>query len=618
MYSYFGDTTLRSWPNRKTKGLAMLRMNVIAAGVLVTAQLGLAQGAGSDWAAARQAAAVWRAEHRIIDLHQHIDCTPQHLARAVKIMDAVGVGLAINLSGGTVTRPIEGQPSEFERNKKLADTLYPGRFLFYMNLDYQNWDQPDFPRQAVKQVEEGRRLGAAGFKEFKRLGLYLRDGAGNLLKVDDPKLDPMWKRLGELDMPVSIHVADPKAFWLPYNEKNERWKELGDHKNWWFGDTNKFMPWKELLESLNRVIARHPETTFVCVHFANNAEELDWVDASLGRYKNMMADLAARIPEIGRHDPDQVRQLFLKHQDRILFGTDFQVVFDNLKLILGSSGNEPPPADADAEVFFAKEWRWLETRDTNWAHMTPIQGDWTISSIGLPAPVLRKVYFDNARKLLARSLPLPVAKARHITCNFEPDGDLTKSIWQTATPVRLECQSADGAVQPELSTSVRLLWSADFLYLGYECPCMDLTVFGPPKAGGKRFALDKEGVSLWDRDVVEAFIGSDAQHSGRYAEFEVAPTNERLDLMVNLPDKDFQWESGFRSAIRVNLPAGEWSCEMRIPLKSLSSSPPRAGARWRLNLFRADRAHRAFLAWSPTLVATAHAPERFGVLEFVE
>jgi predicted TIM-barrel fold metal-dependent hydrolase len=116
----------------------------------------------------------------------------------------------------------------------------------------------------------------------------------------------------------------------------------------------------------------------------------------------MMADLAARIPELGRHDPAAVRRLFLKHQDRILFATDFQV-FN--RLILGSSGNEPPPTDADAEEFFAKEWRWLETNDREWPHMTPIQGDWNISSIGLPDSVLRKIYFDNANKILARSLP---------------------------------------------------------------------------------------------------------------------------------------------------------------------------------------------------------------------
>ena len=408
-------------------------------------------GASEPPLAARQQAAQWREEHRIIDLHQHIDLSTQHLARAVRIMDAVGIGVAVNLSGGTVTRGPGGAPSEFERNKKLADTLFPGRFVEYMNLDYSGWDQPDFPARAAAQIEEGHRLGAAGFKEFKRLGLYLRDGQGRLLRVDDPKLDPMWERCGQLHMPVSIHVADPKAFWLPYNETNERWKELKDHRSWWFGDTNKFPAWKDLLESLNRVVARHPNTTFVCVHFANNAEELDWVDESLSRYPNMMADLAARIPEIGRHDPDQVRRLFLKHQDRILFATDFQV-YD--RLILGSSGNEPPPTDADAEVFFAKEWRWLETDDRHWAHMTPIQGDWTISSIHLPAPVLRKLYFDNARKLLVRALPRPRLRARRISQDFEPTGALDNPVWQTAPPVRLDQASRDGTARPEMATAV--------------------------------------------------------------------------------------------------------------------------------------------------------------------
>jgi hypothetical protein len=110
----------------------------------------------------------WRAKHRIIDLHQHINCTTQHLARVVKILDAVGIGVAVNLSGGTVTPGKDGAPSEFEQNKKLADALFPGRFLQYMNLDYTDWDKPDFSQRAVKQIEGGYRLGAAGFKEFKR------------------------------------------------------------------------------------------------------------------------------------------------------------------------------------------------------------------------------------------------------------------------------------------------------------------------------------------------------------------------------------------------------------------------------------------------------------------
>jgi predicted TIM-barrel fold metal-dependent hydrolase len=569
-------------------------------------------------AATPNAADLWRAQHLIIDLHQHIDCTTQRLARAVKIMDAVGVGIGVNLTAGTVTPGTNGRPSEFEQNKHMADTLFPGRFLHYVNLDYTDWDRPDFPERAVKQIEEGHRLGAAGFKEWKRLGLYLHDGKGQLLKVDDPKLDPVWERCGELNMPVSIHVADPKAFWLPYDEKNERWKELKDHRSWWFGDTNKFSPWKDLLEALNRVIARHPKTTFVCVHFGNDAEELAWVDQSLSRYPNMMVDLAARIPEIGRHDPEQVRRLFIKHEDRILFATDFQSLD---RLILGSSGDEPPPSDADAEVFFAKEWRWLETADRNWPHMTPIQGDWTISSIHLPDSVLRKVYFDNARKLLARSLPVPVLQARRISQDFDLADCLGNPLWQTAPPVFIEQTSSDGDVRPNLSTKVRALWSTNYLYLAYECPFTELTVFGSSSPQSKRFDLTKEGVSLWDRDVVEAFIGTNPENPRRYAEFEVAPTNERLDLMItNLRDaeKDFSWNSRFESTVNVDKEQKVWSCEMRIPIESLSNVRPLLGTRWRLNLYRCDRANKAFLAFRPTLSDSFHTPQRFGVLEFEE
>jgi predicted TIM-barrel fold metal-dependent hydrolase len=573
------------------------------------------QATAQDNMAAQKMAAQWRTEHRLIDLHQHLDFTTQHLARAVRIMDAVGLGTVVNLGTGTVTPGPNGAPSEFERNKRLGDTLYPDRLLHYMTLDYRGWDQPDFGERAARQIEAGRRLGAAGLKEFKRLGLYLRDGAGKVIRVDDPKLDPVWRRCGELNMPVSIHVADPKAFWLPFDEQNERWKELKDHKSWWFGDTNKYPLWKDLLESLNRVMARHPATTFVCVHFGNNAEELDWVDASLSRYPNMMVDLAARIPEIGRHDPEQVRRLFLKHQDRIVFGTDFQV-FD--RLILGSSGNEPPPSDQDAEVFFSKHWRWLETTDRNWAHMTPIQGDWTISAVGLPAPVLRKIYFDNARRLLARSLPLPTVTAARLEKDFEPDGNLAKPAWEKAPPARIEYTPKDPQAVPELSTAARVLWSDEYLYLGYECPYTELTVFEPAQTGRKRYDMEKKGVSLWDRDVVEAFINADPQDLGHYAEFQVAPTNERLDLSLRLPERDFAWQSGFRSAVKVDPAARVWTCEMRIPLRSLSQIQPRAGTRWRMNLFRFDGAHQAYLTWSPTLSGSFHVPEKFGRLLFAE
>ena len=548
--------------------------------------------------------AQWRAEHRLIDLHMHIEPRPERFARAIKIMDAAGLGVGVNLSGSTTTS--EGdQRSEFERIKEMADRLFPGRFVHYMNLDYQGWDDPGFSEKAVRQIEEGKRLGAAGLKEYKRLGLVLKDGAGQLVKIDDPKLDPVWKRCGELGLPVSIHVGDPKAFWLPLNDRNERWTELKDHPNWWFGDPKRFPSREELLAALDRVIARHPQTTFVCVHFANNPEDLDWVERALDQRPNMMADLAARVPEIGRQPPDKVRSLFLKHQDRIFFGTDF-MVYD--KLILGSGGSGPPPTDEDGVEFYRKHWRWFETSDRQFEHMTPIQGDWKIDAINLPAEALRKIYFDNARRLLVRALPVPVVKARRVGADFDLSGNLNHAVWAQAPVARVEQTLRDGIARPDLATEVRLLWSDQYLYLGFRGPFTELNVFEPPRPEGDR-------VGLWERDVVEVFLGPDLARPDRYGEFEVAPTNERLDLMLEGGQGKFEWNSGFTSMTRADPATGIWTTEIRIPWKSLVASAPQAGARWRMNLYRHVSGQRAFLAWNPTGTSTAHTPGRFGILE---
>jgi hypothetical protein len=208
------------------------------------------------------------------------------------------------------------------------------------------------------------------------------------------------------------------------------------------------------------------------------------------------------------------------------------------------------------------------------------------------------------------TVPAPVMKAARIDRDFELDGDLTKSVWERAKPVRMERSARDGSARDDLSTMVRCLWSSQYLYFSYECPYIRLTVFKTPSP--------RQREDLWARDVVEAFIGPDLQKINHYAEFEVSPSNERLDLMIDLPEKDFRWDSEFQSAVKVDEKAKIWRAEFRIPLSALSQEKPKAGTRWRLNLFRNDRAGKVFLAWSPTLTGTAHTPERFGVLEFSE
>jgi Carbohydrate family 9 binding domain-like len=308
---------------------------------------------------------------------------------------------------------------------------------------------------------------------------------------------------------------------------------------------------------------------------------------------------------VGRHPPEKVRELFIKHQDRILFATDFMVYN---RFILGSAGDEERPTDLDAVTFYKKCWRFFETDDRDWAHMTPIQGDWRISSINLPAPVLRKIYFDNARKLLARSWPLPVMKATRISRDFEPDGKLTETEWSSAVPARIEYALADSTSWPNLSTSARALWTDEYLYLAYEAPYTQLTMAANPPA--------TERLGLWDDDVVELFLAADVENVNSYTEYEWAPNGERLDVKIDLPSKDFPWNSGMQSAVRVDEENKIWRVEARIPLQAINDTAPKVGTRWRANLYRNDAANKVFLAWNPTLTGTAHHPQKFGWLEF--
>jgi hypothetical protein len=240
------------------------------------------------------------------------------------------------------------------------------------------------------------------------LGYPAPDGE-NVLAVDDPGLDPLFEMAGKLDMPVSIHTGDPKAFWQPPDEKNERLEELRAHPDWSFY-AEPVPSWQALYRAFERRVARHPKTTFIGVHFGNDPEDPDNVGRMLDKYPNLYIDTAARVPEIGRHDATKMRQFFEKYQDRILFGTDLGVGPAQDDMMYGSNGADPPTAD-DERRFFQSTWRYFETKDRQFESPTPIQGKWKIDAIGLPEPVLRKLYFENAARILKWKPPVIAAAA---------------------------------------------------------------------------------------------------------------------------------------------------------------------------------------------------------------
>ena len=335
-------------------------------------------------------AAAWRRTIPIVDVHGHID--PDAIDKTLAAMDANFIARIVNLTAGE-------DAAEFAAAKKLFDAKGKGRFILYVNDVYTKHpiEDPSFGQKVGATIEEAVRLGAKGLKISKTLGLYWRDAQNKIIAIDDPRLEPMWSACARLHIPISIHSGDPKAFWLPVDAKNERYEELKDHPKWAFGG-GEFPPREAILGQLERVVASHPDVTFVGVHFGNDPEDVDHVAALLRKYRNYNVDIAARVPEIGRQDPGKLRALFVEFQDRILFGTDFMVFREGY--ILGAG----PVVHSEREVktFFDTHFRFLETNARQMEHPTPIQGRWKIDAIGLPREVLEKVYFKNAERMILK------------------------------------------------------------------------------------------------------------------------------------------------------------------------------------------------------------------------
>ncbi|MBN1774298.1 MAG: amidohydrolase family protein [Deltaproteobacteria bacterium] len=335
----------------------------------------------------------------VLDSHVHITPSMVGLATALQVFERSGVDRFVVKSAGAVGSPRYRATLALQR--VLGD-----RMRAFAVLDWDGIEDPAFGRKQLPNLERMRRDGIVGIKIFKNLGLGLRTADGKLVPPDDPRLDELFAACGRLGLIVAWHVADPVAFFEAPTPDNERWDELQLAPGWSFhgGD---FPSHDELIAARDRVLERHPGTTFLLIHLANYPEKLDYVDRLLDTHPNVYVDTSARVPEIGRHPADQVRAFFVKHQDRILFGSDFIVEGDG-SMQLGSAWHVPDvlPGLDDAVEFYARHWRFFETTERQIDHPTPIQGRWKVDAIGLPPEVLRKFYVVNAERLLFRE-PLP-------------------------------------------------------------------------------------------------------------------------------------------------------------------------------------------------------------------
>ncbi len=332
-----------------------------------------------------------RARYPVIDFHTHISPRGRREgvppAEIVQTMDAVNLQTMVNLTGGT--------GDVLSRNVAAFDQAFPRRFVTMTEPTWARASEPEYATWQAEEIGRAKEAGAVGVKVLKTLGLYLRqDGSsGPLVAVDDPRFDPLWEACGAHGLPVAIHVGDPEAFFLPIDRFNERYEELGAHPDWSFHGKD-FPPFTEILAARDRVFAKHPKTTFVALHVGHWAENLAAVGEMLDRFPNVHIEIGARIGELGRQ-PRTSGRFFDRYQDRILFGTDAVPL-----------GKETPQQIFGEELYHIY-YRFLETEDEYFDYApapVPPQGRWRIYGLGLSDQILRKVYHQNAERVLGRTL----------------------------------------------------------------------------------------------------------------------------------------------------------------------------------------------------------------------
>lgn len=307
-----------------------------------------------------------RARFPFVDVHNHQNNNP-NLDQLVAEMDKLNLRVMVQLSGGYGER--------LAKNVKHLKARHPDRFVVFANLDFSNIDAPDYGRRAAAQLEADVKAGAQGLKLFKNFGMDVRDTRKRRIPVDDERFAPVWATCARLKLPVLIHTADPKQFWEPMDKNNERWLELKLRPNRARAGRDT-PPFETLLAEQHRLFAGNPQTIFINAHLGWLGGDLDRLGQLLDRCPNVMTEIGAVLAELGRQ-PRFARQFFVKYQDRILMGKD-----------------------SWSPVEYHTYFRVLETADEYFDYYRRYHAHWKMYGLDLPDEVLRKVYYQNALRLI--------------------------------------------------------------------------------------------------------------------------------------------------------------------------------------------------------------------------
>jgi len=311
-----------------------------------------------------------KAKFSVIDMHSHPYAqTEAEIQNWVKTMDKFGIEKTTLLTKQTG----KAFDSIYNRYSK-----YEGRFEIWCGFDYTGYNEKGWSEKAVKELERCYKVGAKGIGELGDKGeglLYSKPTAAYGMHIDDARMKPLIEKCGELGMPINIHVAEPYWMYEPIDKYNDGLMNAAT----WRIDTSKkgLLLHQELINTLENAVKANPATTFIACHYANCSHDLSIIENLLQKYDNLYADISARYGETAPI-PRHTKSFYERNQDKLIYGTDM--------------GFEPN--------MYETTFRILETEDEHFYKKEYFSYHWPLHGLGLSDTILKKLYYENAIKIM--------------------------------------------------------------------------------------------------------------------------------------------------------------------------------------------------------------------------
>jgi predicted TIM-barrel fold metal-dependent hydrolase len=255
-----------------------------------------------------------------------------------------------------------------------------GHVALCTSFDPYKFNDASFATEAIKHLDEDFDHGAVAVKIWKNVGMEIKDRDGKFILPDNPRFTPIYQEIARRGKTLMSHLAEPDVAWGPPDPHDPSWSYYQENPQWYLGDKPEYPAKKAILEARDHVLASNPKLRMVGVHLGSMEKDLDGIAARLDRYPNFAVDTAARMEYLMAAPPEKVKAFLIKYQDRVLYGTDLD--------LLATANVEETLREWQST--YVRDWMFLATDRTIVRHGRKSQG------LKLPETVLRKIYRTNA------------------------------------------------------------------------------------------------------------------------------------------------------------------------------------------------------------------------------